>query len=391
MEVLNSLVLQGAVFTFAALAIFGSLTWFFFFSPARHNAYLLAERPSPGLINLVVLFLGTGMALSVVGGMWDASLHVQTGEVPGGSDFLWPPHLMIYGGFLLSLLTALIAIAVVAVNGRRKGITDPRLWVRANPYLGAVALAATYSLMAVPGDAIWHELFGLDLTAWSPPHVIIAVMNSIVAISAVALWLQKPTGERPSAARPLVTMLLLALTLNELYMVGVLEWELPGGRSPWVDARPIWLYPLVGGSLALIVLLLSRYLSGFRWAATMTAVLFYLIRLSISLGLAQTGNEAPLFPLMFLLGAVMLDIVPVKHIFSRLTRVVLRSAAFTAGYIPLALLFLLQRADLPPISGADWLVAAVLTLALGLFFTPLIGWAGRRLRSSRREGFFTGG
>lgn len=389
MEVLNSLFVQGAVFTFAVLAIFGCLTWYLFFSPARHNAYLLAERPSPALINLVVFFLGTGMALSVVGGMWDASMHVQTGEVPGGSDFLWTPHLLIYGGFLLSLLTALVAFTVVAVNGRRKGITDPRLWVRANPYLGAVALAATYSLMAVPGDAIWHELFGLDLTAWSPPHVIMALMNSIVTLSAVALWLQKPTSERGSATRPLVTMLLLALMLNELYMVGVLEWELPGGRSQWVEARPIWLYPLVGGSLALSVLLLSRYLSGLRWAATMTAVLFYLIRLSITVGLDQTGNVTPYLPLMFLLGAVMLDIVPVKHIYSRLMRVVLRSAAFTAGYIPLALLFLIQRTDLPSLTQVDWLVAAGLTLTLGLFFAPLIGWAGRRLRS-RRESFFTG-
>jgi hypothetical protein len=36
------------------------------------------------------LLLGLAGVQFVGGGLWDASQHFLTGEVPGGSDFLWP-------------------------------------------------------------------------------------------------------------------------------------------------------------------------------------------------------------------------------------------------------------------------------------------------------------
>lgn len=40
------------------------------------------------------------------GAWWDASKHIQTGRVPAGANFLWPPHIMIYGLFMLSFVVA---------------------------------------------------------------------------------------------------------------------------------------------------------------------------------------------------------------------------------------------------------------------------------------------
>lgn len=381
----ESLVFQGAVFSGVALLVFCSLTWFFFFSRVSRRFAGAVPQPSVRLSNLIVAFLSLTMFMIVGGALWDTSMHIQTGRVPGGSDFLWPPHLVIYGGFLLAFLVALITIGWVAWHGWRAGERDPRRWVRANPYLGTVAIAATYALLSVPGDALWHQLFGFDLTAWSPPHILLAVMMAIVTLSAVALWLQQPgaRGFFRGFLRDLVTMALLAITLNELYIVGVLEWETVNGRSPFVAARPLWLYPLVGGALALIFLLLAKKLTRFRGSATMTALLFYAIRLAFSTLLTATGNLAPHFPLVFILGAVLLDALPWERLRQGWLRVLAQAAAFTAGYLPVAMAVLAQRDDLPRFNGLDWLAVFGLTLVLGLFFAPLLNWAGRRLSTLR--------
>jgi hypothetical protein len=375
--VFESLVVQGAVFSGVALLIFGGLTWFFFFSPVSGGSITSVPHPSKQLSDWLVALLGATMFMVVGGALWDTSMHIQTGEVPGGSDFLWPPHLVIYGGFLFAFLVALIAIGWAGWHGWRAGVRDPRRWVRANPHLGAVAVAATYALFSVPGDALWHELFGIDLTAWSPPHILLAVMLAIVSLSAVALWLRRP-GAR-GLSRDLVTMILLAITLNELYIVGVLEWETPNGRTPFVAARPLWLYPLVGGALALVFLLLAKNLTRFRWSATTTALLFYAIRLFFSYLLSSTGSIAPLFPLVFLFGAFLLDVLPWERLRQGWARVLAQAAAFTAGYLPVAMTVLAQRNDLPRFDGLDWLAISGMTLVLGLFFAPLLGWARRRL------------
>jgi hypothetical protein len=86
----QSLFAQAAVFSATALLIFSSLTWFFFFSPMRAQGAGVVIRPSSGLTNLVVALLGISTFAMVGGALWDASMHIQTGVVPGGKDFLWP-------------------------------------------------------------------------------------------------------------------------------------------------------------------------------------------------------------------------------------------------------------------------------------------------------------
>ncbi|HJW83228.1 MAG TPA: hypothetical protein VJ754_02885 [Anaerolineae bacterium] len=239
--------------------------------------------------------------------------------------------------------------------------------------------------MAIPGDALWHELFGVDLTAWSPPHVLIGVSNATVIICALGLLAQaRPALARPSRSDAL-TVVLLALMLNFAYLIGVLEWELPGTRSPLVDARPIWFYPLVGGALAFIAFLLAKRLVRFRWAATITAAAFYAIRFGISLGLGLTGNIQPLMPLWFILGAILVDVVQWQRLSPALVRDAGMAAAFTVGYTALTLPLLSLRTNLTAFTAADyvWSIVAMFVTALALL--PLVRWAGTRLGGSPEE------
>jgi hypothetical protein len=382
-------------FSTAAVAMVVLSAWWLYFSPIKKGRRLPArQRPAaeqgskaehgtavnPRLAAWLAGLLGLSALLLVVGAFWDASMHIQTGEIPGGADFLWPPHLLIYSAFLLSFLVAAVAMGMLAVAGRRAGQADPRLWLRRNPFLGAVALASLYSLMSIPGDALWHLLYGVDLTAWSPPHVLLALMSCTVLVSALGLLAQVRPAERRLAWTDLATIALLGLMLNVAYMVGVIEWELPGALNPYVEARPIWLYPLVGGAAAFFALMLAKALVPLRWAATLTAAVFYGVRLGVGAGLAATDNVVPYMPLWFILGALLLDVVPWQSARTAWLRTLAAAGTFTLGYALLALPGLEMRPEIRAFTSTDMLMMLAATLAASLVLLPVARWAAERLR-----------
>ena len=382
MSIQDSVFIQAAVFTTGVAIILLVSIWWLYLSPAR-NSEKPVERPSARLAAALASLLGLAALLLVSGALWDASMHIKTGEIPAGADFLWPPHLLIYSGFLLALLVALVTVVKVALNGWRNGVRDPRQWVRQNPYLGVVALASFYELLAIPSDALWHAIFGEDLTAWSPPHILLATMGSVLTISAVGLLAQTRFPPSWKAWRQLSVFALLGLTLNIAYIIGVLEWELPV-RPAIVSARPLWVYPLVAGALAFFILALSRRLVHFRWAATTTALAFYLVRLPIAELLGLTDNIQPATPLMFLLGAFLMDILPLKQIKPPVLRGLAMAAAFTIGYYFLALPQMALFSRLQGLNGLDILLSVLSTLLASLTLLPLANLVGGRLLGKQR-------
>lgn len=374
----NPLFWQSLSFSTAAVVIIVVSIWWLYGSPVRGRAR--AEPPSPHLAGWLAVLLGLSAIQFVAGALWDGSMHILTGEIPAGADFLWPPHLMIYSSFLIALGVAVAAAALVALPGWRRGERDPRLWARRNPHLGAVALASLYSLLSLPGDALWHALYGIDLTAWSPPHVMIAAMMAAVTLSAAAMLAQaRPAG--PGWGRfDLAVPVLLGLMLNVAIIVGTVEWELWAGEMTLlVRQNPIWVYPLVGGALALGTVALARRLSRVPLAATLAALAFFGLRLAVSLGLRLTDNVVPAVPPLFILGALLLDGLPWQRIRRPALRDLAMSAAFTLGYAALAFPLLAGRAHLPPFTPQDMFLAIVTTLAAGLAVVALVRAVTRRL------------
>jgi hypothetical protein len=87
-----------------------------------------------------------------------------------GRDSFWiAPHLMIYSSVVVSLL---FAWGVLAYEWRRD-IPSTRGFLLSGLGLVLVVLAA-------PIDDLWHRLFGLDVTLWSPPHLL-ALFGSVVS------------------------------------------------------------------------------------------------------------------------------------------------------------------------------------------------------------------
>src|SRR5919199_5414732 len=130
MNLTDPIVWQGLAATgLGTLVVLGS-AWWLSLSPVQPSRAMSLPTSSPRLLTWLVLALGLAALQFVVGGLWDASRHIKTGLVVGGADFLWPSHLVLYGSFLLALLAASTAMAVVALPAWRRGIRDPRLWVR---------------------------------------------------------------------------------------------------------------------------------------------------------------------------------------------------------------------------------------------------------------------
>lgn len=354
-------------FSFVAVGSVLLVAWWLYLSPMK-AATKPVQIASPRLARTLALMVGAATFLMTVGGYWDASEHVVTGIVPGGEDFLWPPHLMLYGGFLISFIVAIAGLVALARPNLRAGVRDPRQWVRHNPYMGALALTAGYGLFSIPGDAIWHELYGLDLTAWSPPHVLIAMAAISTPLCAAGLLVQSQRGSTtPARWVGFVTLLYLMLAMSEAFLIGVLEWEF-GRASGLVAARPVWLYPLIIGAIGYMAIVFARRLTRTPWTATTLALLYFGWRIGMSSFTIWMSGTAPRLTLVFVLGAILYDLVAQRQDLTGLRRVVAETAAFTVGYLLVALptIEFVIESSLPRFAVSDYLMTILMTFAVGV-------------------------
>jgi hypothetical protein len=236
----------------AVLLGFGGLAWYLYLSPMPASQRV---KPAVGAQAakqlIIVLTLISGM-LFLVGLSWDENWHRQFGVSDVIDDFWWRPHLLMYGAIGLMALFAFGGMFTV-IRGR--GTLRQRF--RREPQLGILALACGYMAITAPVDPIWHRIYGLDITAWSLPHLSLAIGIGIIMLSgcAVQLSLVKRDQWRFLGGltwREGIAFLFLMMALMTQFQVFTLEWDgvtrimAPGSDS--VNAfwdRPEWIFPVV--------------------------------------------------------------------------------------------------------------------------------------------------
>jgi hypothetical protein len=108
-------------------------------------------------------------ALKMLGSSWDVSWHFKWLR-----DDLAPPHLLNSAG------TVLVVGLVVVHTYSGRGVDRRALrWMQWG--------TATF-LVAVPVDIINHRINGLDITSWSPSHMLLYVGTAIMLAGAVRGW-----------------------------------------------------------------------------------------------------------------------------------------------------------------------------------------------------------
>lgn len=353
---LGVLVCMGMIGAMAALA------WWLYRSPIPGAAPAQVGR-SAGLYQLIVLLVGVSSILSLFGAVWDAEWHDLYGGF--GDDFLWPPHMLLYASFALVALFAGLGMLFLV-----RGASDLRRQFRADPLVGLIGLTAFYMILGVPSDQLWHALYGADLTAWSLPHVMLAVCYTLIILAAMAMQL----GVIPPApwrglggltGRELVVIGLAGMSLSQLLLVGTIEWagitEISSqhsdvfGRAFW--ERPEWLFPVVVLAVALFSGSLVQHALRRAGVATLAGILALIVRAAVALAMRASPAHSGDWLLVHLLVLPPLVALDLWHLRRP------AGAAFPAQQVLGAL-----------VAGAAFLLLGLPAIAANMVY-PRVNWA----------------
>src|SRR5579859_5882349 len=130
---------------------------------------------------------------------WDRQWH----DTIGRDSFWIPPHIMMYTGLGAA---GLIALGIVLVDTLRyymkvPGVDDSStvriFWLFHAP-IGFIILGfgALIDLIAAPFDNWWHSLYGIDVTLWSPFHLMGTVGGLIVGAGIIYIFASEIAVER---------------------------------------------------------------------------------------------------------------------------------------------------------------------------------------------------
>jgi hypothetical protein len=261
-----------------------------------------AGIPGAPLRSATTLIPSGLMTLAAIGalampfsGYWDIAWHHDQGR----DGLLSPPHLGIYGGITLALIS--LTIGVWKAGGLKK--------IKQFPALAFAIAAMIVQLSSAPLDELWHRVMGLDISVWAPPHdmLIFGAAFSYIGMAAVQAAAD-PEGKSRSSRLRIMTFGLSGLWILNAFLA---EFEFAIPQWHISQSRPVALYPaLLALALAATLMPAARLVST-RWSVTKMMAVFLVLRaLEISLYLPALHRATPNFPPLVLLpAAVVADLV----------------------------------------------------------------------------------
>lgn len=218
-----------------------------------------------------------GLLLKGIGASWDVSWHFRILR-----ETVSPPH-------VVNAIGGLVCAAALAYEWRHR---DQK---RTGPLLVILAGIALF-LLAIPFDEWWHRRFGVDLTTWSPAHMMLFTGTMVSVFGVLLLFVgdlarnarvRDAIRAATKTERLMLAFLLVVfagavyfpLTYNEYTTVAVrVIAEAPGTVDPALVARaqstddpiflgtPRWLYPVYSVVIGAFVGTLARAWLGRGWA-----------------------------------------------------------------------------------------------------------------------------
>jgi hypothetical protein len=196
------------LFVAAALGVAGAIAL----------GWALSRRPAWWEAGLTIGYWSLSTAL--IGFIWDVAWHADTGR---DLELFTVPHTLIVLG-LLGLCAA--AAAAVAIASHDQAPTGWR-WRRLRMPFSALPLGAAGAgaVLGFPLDDLWHAAYGIDVTMWSPTHLL---MIGGASLAPLALWLMAAeAGQLWSRRRLGAGAVLLGLSTFQLeFDMGIPQWQL---------------------------------------------------------------------------------------------------------------------------------------------------------------------
>jgi hypothetical protein len=250
------------------------------------------------LARVAVWTLVVGKLVGAWGLTWDIQWHLRIGR-----DSFWiAPHVMMYAGVTAGFL---VSFGVLALETWRARGGRPRPGtLRVAGLVGTrgfhlAAWGVALVLLAAPIDDLWHRLFGLDVTLWSPPHLLGLLGSAVNTLGTLLAAIEV----YPAASRARWVALLLGAAL--LY----------GGTR--VVLEPAWLtaylhggvlfhaFALLGALLLPMALVPGARLLDRRWAPV--ALVATALAISMSGELIARAGFAVLQPVSVIGEAIVKD------------------------------------------------------------------------------------
>ena len=369
-----------------------------YFSPTSEPAPVIDTSPQAlrtrRIIGGLACVAGLSLAVALV---WDETWHRMYGGF--GDDFLWPPHLLMYGSFLLDAVFAAFGLFIAL----RRHTGSIRRRFRSEPAMSLLGLVSLYEVASLPSDQIWHAIYGKDITAWSLPHLFIFGTAALMFLMACALLMSgrhdtQWESIRHLKARDLPVVLLVSLATWIALIIGVVEYEWrfnPGvahasAAAPTFAGRPGWAYPVVVLAIGILMSHFALHILRKPGVATFSAVLVLVGRLLYAAvgATALPPGPATISHAALVIPAIALDLWyawRLKDVDSRtilLGGIALYWLVFSVLVVP----FISDRQVGPEISPSDSLasviIGAVVALLVGTGASALADWIRRMASQS---------
>ncbi|MFI9590020.1 hypothetical protein [Nonomuraea sp. NPDC052265] len=287
-----------------------------------------------------VLYLGwlVALTLKLLGSAWDVSWHFKWLR-----DDLAPPHLLNSAG------TALVVVLTVVHGYTGYGVDKAALRL--------IQWGTGIFLIAVPLDLINHRVNGLDITSWSPSHIMLYVGTFFMIMGVIRGWFM---GAPPGRERTVVLGAFLAFFLENVHFpeqhqeYGILSLGAWDNHATYAEqillrfaadqmGRPVdrimmsgftlpvpdYLYPVYAVVAGLSVLVAARLLIGRFGAATLVAGAYVGFRTLIWPLLTFGGFPPSALPFFFVVAGLLVDLAFLVRVPA--VRAVVGAVAVTAG------------------------------------------------------------
>lgn len=248
-----------------------------------------------------------------VGLYWDISWHMSIGR-----DTFWTPaHLGIHLGAIVAGFSSvfLILSTTFGKDQKQRG-ASVKMWGFCGPLGAFVSLWGGLAMLtSAPFDDWWHNAFGLDVQIMSPPHVVLIM--GIFTLGLGGLFLIVAEMNRATTE--------MRAKLNRVFlyagcMLAILLLMLISEYTDYTLSHSAIFYRVLALAMPPVLVGIARA-SGYRWAATKVAGIYFVLWL-LALWLVplvpaqpklgpvytQITHLVPLeFPLLLFAGAAALD------------------------------------------------------------------------------------
>jgi hypothetical protein len=285
------------------------------------------------------------LAFKLLGSSWDVSWHFKWLR-----DDLAAAH-------VLNTVGTGIAIGLVLAHSFTGYGTDRRS-------LRIMQIGTAIFVLAGPIDVINHRVNGLDLTAWSPSHMLLYGGTAVMIAGVIRSWYHcYPTGEKFGRQWRIGMVALWAFMFENTFFptgqqeYGILEIASWFRGSPYAEpellsfasgqlGRPVddiavesfampigpWVYPVWAIGVCAALLVFARIMVGWRWTATLVVGGYVLYRCLIWPLLSFTIFPPSVVPFWLLAVGVTVDAVFLLRVNPYLRAVAGAVAVTAVGY-----------------------------------------------------------